>query len=232
MSDIPAPPPLPPLPPVPPGGMQPPADIGTAFSYAWRKFTENLGPIILITLAVFVGIAIFEVLSFVVQRGSSGFGGIFLSLVFSGLAAIVGFVLEYGVVRASLAVVDGRPVSFAEAWNMDRFGPFLIAAILRGLIVFVGILLCVIPGIIASFLLWFTPYFVIDKQLSPTESLSASYNLVKSHAGLLVLFAIVATVVYFAGAIVCLVGLLVSIPVVLIATAFMYKRTAGEAVAL
>ena len=227
MSDIPPPPPI------SPSGMQPPADIGAAFSYAWRKFKEYLGPIILITLAVFVGIAVFQALSFFVQRGSSGgVGGFFLALLFSGLGAIVGFVLEYGVVRASLAVVDGRPVTFAEAWNMDRFGPFLVAAILRGLIVFVGLLLCVIPGLIASFLLIFTPFFVIDKQLSPTGSLAASYNLVKSKAGLLVLFSIVAVVIYFAGAIACFVGLLVSIPVVLIATAFMYKRTDGQPVAL
>ena len=46
---------------------------------------------------------------------------------------------------------------------------------------------------------------------------------------MLVLFTIVAVVVYFAGAIVCLVGLLVSIPVVLIATAFMYKRIGRRA---
>jgi len=212
---------------------QPPADIGAAFSYAWRKFTQNAGPIILIALAVFLGIAVFQAISFFVQRSANGgFGAFFLSLIFAGLAAIVGFVLEYGVVRAALAVVDGRPVTFAEAWNMDRFGPFVIAAILRGLIVFVGLLLCIIPGLIASFLLIFTPFFVIDKQLSPTESISASFNLVKSRAGLLVLFAIVAVVIYFAGAILCFVGLLVSIPVVLIATAYMYKRTDNQPVAL
>ncbi len=114
---------------------------------------------------------------------------------------------------------------------MELFGPFLVAAILQGLITFVGYLLCIIPGIIAAFLLWFTPFFVIDRHMAPTDALSASFNLVKSHAGVLVLFGIVSVVVYFAGAIVCLVGLLVSIPVVLIATAYMYKRMAGEPVA-
>lgn len=225
MSDIPPPPPI------QPGGIEPPADIGAAFTYGWRKFTQNVGPIILITLAVFVGLALFQVLSIIAQRSGSGFGSIFLALLFGGLGAIVAFILQYGVVRASLAIVEGRPVTFAEAWNMDRFGPFVVAAILQGLITFVGYLLCIIPGIIAAFLLFFTPFFVIDKRLSPTESLSASFNLVKNNAGILVLFTIVAVIIYFAGAIVCLVGLLVSIPVVLISTAYMYKRMDGEPVA-
>lgn len=223
---------IPPPPPIQPDGIEPPADIGAAFTYGWRKFTQNVGPIILITLAVFVGLALFQVLSIIAQRsGDGGFGSIFLALLFGGLGAIVAFILQYGVVRAALAIVDGRPVTFAEAWNMDRFGPFVVAAILQGLITFVGYLLCIIPGIIAAFLLFFTPFFVIDKQLSPTESLAASFNLVKDNAGVLVLFTIVAVIVYFAGALVCLVGLLVSIPVVLISTAYMYKRMAGEPVA-
>ena len=172
------------------------------------------GPLILITLAVVVGPGRLPGAQLPRRSAAATAASarIFLSLVFGGLGALVGFILQYGVVRAALAVVDGRPVSFAEAWNMDRFGPFVIAAILQGLIMFVGYLLCIIPGIIAAFLLFFTPFFVIDRQMRPTDALAASFNLVKNNAGILVLFTIVAVVVYFAGAIVCLVGLLVSIP--------------------
>src|SRR4051794_1064315 len=197
MTDIPPPPPPP-----PPGGIEPPADIGAAFSYGWRKFTQYAGPVILITLVAFVGIAVFQVISFVAQRsGSGGFGSFFLALVFGGLAALLGFVLQYGMVRAALAITEGREPTFAEAWNMERFGPFVVAAILQGLITFVGYLLCIIPGIVAAFLLFFTPFFVIDANMAPTDALAASFNLVKSHAGVLVLFGIVAVIVYFAGAI-------------------------------
>jgi hypothetical protein len=228
MSDLPPPPPVPG--PGPYGRDD--VSIGDAFSYGWKKFTQYLGPIILITLAVFIGIAIFQALSFLFQRsGDFTFGRFFLSLVFGGLAAIVGFILQYGVVRAALAIVEGRTPTFSEAWNMERFGPFVVAAILQGLITFVGYLLCIIPGLIAAFFLFFTPFFVIDKRMAPVESLTASYNLVKDNAGKLLVFCIVAVLVYFAGALVCLVGLLVSIPVVLIATAYMFKRTQGEPVA-
>jgi uncharacterized membrane protein len=41
----------------------------------------------------------------------------------------------------------------------------------------------------------------------------------------------VAWLVYLVGAIACFVGLLVSIPVAMVATAYMYKRIQGESVA-
>jgi uncharacterized membrane protein len=152
-------------------------------------------------------------------------------LVFVALGVLVGFVLEYGVVRASLAVVNGREPNFAEAWNMDRFGPFVVAAILRGLLVFVGLLLCIIPGIIVAFLTLFTPFYVIDKDLAPMEAIASSVDLVRRHAGKLILFCLVAWLVYTLGVIVCFVGLLVSIPLAMVATAYMYKHIQDDPVA-
>jgi uncharacterized membrane protein len=143
----------------------------------------------------------------------------------------VGFALEYGIVRASLAVVDGREPTFGEAWNMERFGPFIVAAILRGILVFVGLLLCIIPGLIIWFLTIFTPFYVIDKNLAPTEAIANSIALVRRHAGKLILFCLVAWLVYLLGAIVCFFGLLVSIPVAVVATAYMYRRIQDESVA-
>ena len=63
-------------------------------------------------------------IQFAVNRsGDFGFGRFILWWCSSGIAALVGFALEYGIVRASLAVVEGREPTFAEAWNMERFGP-------------------------------------------------------------------------------------------------------------
>jgi hypothetical protein len=234
MSNIPPPPPPPP-PPVPPaygGAEAQPADIGPAFSYAWKKFSQYAGPLILVTLVVLVGQVILSGIQFAVNRsGDFGFGRFILWVVLWGIAALVGFALEYGIVRASLAVVEGREPTFAEAWNMERFGPFIVAAILRGILVFVGLLLCIIPGLIIWFLTIFTPFYVIDKNLAPTEAIANSIALVRRHAGKLILFCLVAWLVYLLGAIVCFVGLLVSIPVAMVATAYMYRRIQHESVA-
>ena len=96
---------------------------------------------------------------------------------------------------------------------------------------FVGLLLCVIPGLIIWFLTIFTPFYVIDKNLAPTEAIANSIALVRRHAGKLILFCLVAWLVYLLGAIVCFVGLLVSIPVAMVATAYMYRRIQDESVA-
>ena len=63
------------------------------------------------------------------------------------------------------------------------------------------------------------------------EAIANSIALVRRHAGKLILFCLAAWLVYLLGAIVCFVGLLVSIPVAMVATAYMYRRIQDESIA-
>ena len=237
MSNVPPPPPPP-----PPGAMPPPPpaygaggsssySIGDAFSYGWNKFRQYLGPILILVLLVAVAVAVGQGISLLVQSNSGGFGGVVLSLIVSLAVTILSFALQYGIVRASLAITRGEEPTVANAWDMAQFGPYIVATILQSLLIFVGLILCVIPGIVLAFLTIFTPYFVIDQNMAPVDAIKASINLVTKNAGTLILFILLAFVVYFLGALVCLIGLLVSIPVVLIATAYTYRKMTNQSVA-
>ena len=67
--------------------------------------------------------------------------------------------------------------------------------------------------------------------MSPIEAITASFNLVKDNLGTVIIFWLLTILATIAGAIVCGVGLIVAIPVVVIATGYMYKRLQGEPVA-
>ncbi len=82
-----------------------------------------------------------------------------------------------------------------------------------------------------SFFLAYTFYFLLDQDMEPTAALSASFNFVKDHLGDLIVFYLVSLVAYIVGAILCGIGLLVAAPVVLIATAYTYKKFTNQAVA-
>ena len=59
-----------------------------------------------------------------------------------------------------------------------------------------------------NFLLVFTFWFVIDKHLAPVDALKASYQLVTANLSTTVLFYLLELAIFFAGAILCGVGLL------------------------
>jgi uncharacterized membrane protein len=98
------------------------------------------------------------------------------------------------------------------------------ATILQSVIVLIGLVLLIVPGIIASLLFSMTQLSVIDKSLKPIEALKASYRLTKKHLWLLFQFMIVLVLLNLAGLIALVVGLFVTLPVSLIAVAYVYRK--------
>ncbi len=256
------PPPPPPggygSPPPPPGGYGyggPPAgsapySVGNAVSYGWAKFQANAGQIVIAGLIVFVAIAVFQVISFIIRAiivqepectgrgfeytctdGSGFLVSIFASAISSFLFFFIYQVIGAGIIRGSLGITEGRPFQFDELFKTDKIGPVVITSLISGAIVFVGTLLCFLPGIVASFLLSYALYFVIDKDMAPVDALKASVDLVVKNLGTALVWAIVSFVIIAIGAILCGVGLIVAIPISIIGTAYTYKMLTGQQVA-
>ena len=233
------PPPPPPYGGYPQGGYTPapasgqPFDLGAAFSYGWNKFQQNAGPLIGVMLIVLVGTAIAFGIRFVVFNSTSS---VFTALVFSAISQVIYFLivgaLQIGLYRAALAVTSGRPIVFSELYSSENIGPFLMTVFLYGLAVGVGLILCVIPGIVVAFLGFLAPFYVLDQNQSPVDALKSSFSTVQANLGAMVPFGILAFLVYIAGAIACGIGILVSAPVALIATAYVYRSLNGEPIAV
>jgi uncharacterized membrane protein len=232
MSDMPPPPPPPPPPSgdaaaSSPGGS---VDIGKALAYAWKKFSANPVNWILLALIPFLALAFSYVLQFLLSR--NGFTGLLLGWFFSIVFYLVALIVQYGLVRAALLTTEGREVSPGDAWkDTSRLGNYIIASILVALLSMVGLILCCVGTLIVTFFAWFTPFFVIDRGMAPVDAIKASFQLVSKHIGKLILFLIVVILLYFIGGVVCFVGLLVTMPLALIATAFVYKDMTGQPVA-
>jgi len=154
--------------------------------------------------------------------------------VFSAVAAIVGYLIQAAFIRAALNVTEGRQLGFGDFFKFVEPGPVILTALILALI---GAVLNIIPffgglaAIVVNFLLMFTFWFVIDKHLQPVDALKASYALVTRNLSTTVLFYLLSIAIYIAGAIVCGIGLFVAVPVVLLATAFLFKRLLGDPIA-
>ena len=105
-----------------------------------------------------------------------------------------------------------------------NLGSFIVATILVGLLFFVGLLACCIGAIVVGIFTAFYGYFVIDRAAQPADSISKSFTLVKENFGTVLGFLII---VVLLNIVTC--GLAVG--VTQIATAYVYKRLTGQAIA-
>ena len=109
------------------------------------------------------------------------------------VTTVVGLILAMGLIRAALAVVDGRTPEVGMLFRSEGFVPYLVASILVGLAVGVGLILCIIPGLIMAFLFAFYGYGIVDGRTDDgIESMKMSWNLVSSNVGSLLLLFILA----------------------------------------
>lgn len=236
-------------------GAQPPSrsyNLGEALSYGWSKFQANLAQILvaaLVLLAAFVVVGLVGSLlsGALLQEGkveidpeTGGMevtegSGMVMSLLVGALVAalflIASQVVAAGIVRGALGITEGRPFRVGELFRTDQLGPVVVLSLVNGAAVFVGTLLCYLPGLAYGFVSFFSLFFLVDKGLSPVDSIKASFELVREHLADTLVWYVVGGVIAAAGAVVCGVGLLVTVPLVLVATAYTYKTLTGQPVA-
>lgn len=134
-------------------------------------------------------------------------------------------VLEMGLVRISLRLHDKQEGEFFDLVSAyPLFLKYLLGEILYSLIVLGGLVLLVVPGIIWAVKFQFFGYFIIDKGLGPITALKKSSAITQGVKGRLLLFDILLGLINLAGALVFLVGLLVAIPITMMAMAFVYRN--------
>ena len=225
--------------------------MSTAFQYGWTKFQQNIGQIAIAIGIWFVAVIVFGLIGFFVTGAISdnaldcrqtAFGEICTSntsfwsvLLVSGIWTfawtIAIFAASYFIIRGALAITAGRPLTKDELFDMSNFVPFLITSIVVAIIVSIGSFLCFIPGLIAWFFLFFAQYYAADRGMGVGEALRSSVTVINQNMARMVGFFIASIIAYAIGAILCGIGLLVAVPVIIIASAYMYRTANGELVA-
>lgn len=248
------PPPPPPGAGYPPAGYPPPGyppqpgfagppkpqfDIGDAFGWALNKFGKNavelivplLGYVLLV--AAVAGIWALAIVGLSGNDTSEGLTGTqFVILVLGYVAALTAAMfVQAAYLSGCLDIADGRPVTIGSFFQPRNFAAALVTAVLLGLLVAVGSMLFVIPGLIIAFLAQFAVAFVIDRGLAPVDAFKASFATCRANVGGALLSWLVQVVVLLAGQMLCGVGLLVAFPVAVLIQTYTYRRLSGGWVA-
>ena len=201
-----------------------PMSVGDGLSWAWSKFKDN-------ALILVVGMGLWTVLSsftveahYNVNGEEHGFGLVGRSGTYIAIA--IGLFASIVTTHMAIKVATGRPLAWSDLFTFPNFGASLLAAFLTWLATSVGVLLCVVPGIIAAFLFHYSVYFTVDKGMDGIAGMKASWATLSSHVGELFPFALVGVGLYILGA-VTLIGWLVTVPLVMLLSAYSYVRIQG-----
>ncbi|NQV90527.1 hypothetical protein HQ487_03930 [Candidatus Uhrbacteria bacterium] len=196
---------------------------GALVRMGWVKAKEHIGTYI---AALFVsGLAVFVPASILMVIGG-GIGQIefFLFLAFISYL-VMGAVMGAGSMRLFLNAIDGKEVSVGILFSeWKRAFPYALVCILYAFVVMVGLCLFIIPGVIWSLKYLFAPMLVLDGGMKPMDAMRASALMTDGLKWDLLGFQQVIGTVVIIGYLVFFVGVVVSIPVAMIAVMGLYRH--------
>jgi uncharacterized membrane protein len=111
--------------------------------------------------------------------------------------------------------------------GFDFFLPAFVAALIIGVFIFAGTLLCIIPGLVVASMYKFTYLFIMDKRMDFWPAMEASHSVVKNDYFGFTLFLLAMPGINILGFLCCIVGLLVTIPVSIAAITIAYSECVG-----
>jgi uncharacterized membrane protein len=193
--------------------------MGEAFGWGWNKFKENAP---LLVAVQFVAIV---VPTFVQHFGMSMARNAFMELIINVVVFVVSATAELGLIKIALRILDGRPVEFANLFDsFDRVGWFAVARFIMMVGVGIGLVLLIVPGIVIALRLWFIGYVTIDERPVGLDSLQRSIDVTRGFTVDLFLFMLMLVGINMVGFICLGVGILASLPVSVLATAYVFRH--------
>lgn len=179
----------------------------------WAKTKENFWFLFLLLVAVLV-----------ISGATSGFPPV---------GIIVGIFMSISIITISLIITDGGKPTFNDTFkkysHWKVFVNYLLSSLLNVVIVLVGLILLVIPGIYFALRLQFYKFLIVDKEdIGPVMAIKESWKMTQGHTWNLFLFTLLIILLNFVGLLALGVGLFVTVPVSFLAYAMLYKKLLGN----
>jgi len=149
---------------------------------------------------------------------------VFAYLVFTIIQYVVNTIVAMGLIRISLEFVDKAKPKIRDVFYYKPIVKYILVSLANGIIVLVGLILLIIPGIILAIRLQYATYLIVDKNLDPIEALKTSWKITRGHTWNLFFFGLLIGLVNILGALCLLVGLFVTVPLGMIAMASVYRK--------
>jgi hypothetical protein len=191
-------------------------DIGGCFRRGWELLKENFWLAVGATALVLVIDVGIESIPFV--------GWI--------VGTVLGLVLFGGLDWFFLKLVRGQPTGIGDAFAgfSMAFVPLLLGGIVMQVLIGIGLLLCILPGIyLAVSWYFFTALLILDKKLDFWPAMELSRRVVTMHWWKFFGLFLLCFLLFVAGVLACGVGVFIALPWVWAACVYAYEDIFGSA---
>lgn len=196
-------------------------DLGACYGHAWKQLWKFFPELLLVTIITFL--FTIPLISISILEEINELFAIYFSLVSLVYSFFVINPLEYGYSFVCLKAARGEKIRMQDLFQvLGNYPQAILAIFLTGIIIFAGVMFCIIPGIILACKLAFVPFLVVDRHLDCIEAIKESWRMTDGHATTIFLMMIVAIPIYFAGILCCGIGIILAAMWVELASAALY----------
>jgi uncharacterized membrane protein len=156
----------------------------------------------------------------VASFGKVGLAGLIEFLMRSVFQVLLGTGMISFALKAHDDVMAARLQDF---WHPQPFWNYAATTVLLFVIIGIGLILLVVPGIIAILTFMFATYLVVDRGLTPIAALKESARMTKGQKLDLLLFVLQIIGITLLGLLCLFVGIFVAIPIVALSVAHAYR---------
>lgn len=190
-------------------------EIGKAIGYGWESIKKDFWYFVAIAAIYLVISGIFSSRSTEPNQFN----------IYGLLSMLIASYLIGGMMKIGLSYFDGKKIAITEMFTQYQyFFRVLGASILISIIVGLGLILLIIPGIIWGLKYQFAINLIVDKNIGIMEAMRQSAELTKGVKWQLFLFCLGVFGVMILGALVFGVGVLVAFPIVWLADIYIYRK--------
>ncbi|MAR90705.1 MAG: hypothetical protein CML06_07460 [Pseudomonadales bacterium] len=209
--------------------------IADILSEAWQK-TKGikryvLGAGLLMYLVMFVVIFVISFATVMLtgtDPESTGPMAVLVQLVLQVVMMAVVLPFSAGIFIMCLKQVQGQQPEFGDLFScFNKTGTLLLSMILMYIMIFIGYLLFILPGIYLTFAYVMAIPLIVDRDLGPWEALETSRKAITKHWFAVFGFMILMSLIMFVSMIPLLLGLIWTIPMMAVAMALLYRNIFG-----
>ena len=197
--------------------------------YGWRTMKTNFWFFVGVVFLFLIITYIPNILNFIAARTLPRSSFALFRIVTVLLGWAINIILGIGLLKIALSFCDEQKPTVEtlfDAW--DCFWRYFGAAILYFLICLGGFILLIVPGIIWSIKYSQCFYFVVDRGLGPVQALKASGRTTMGVKWQLFGFNILCALINLLGVICLIVGIFATYPMVLVASALVYRQLSAQ----
>jgi uncharacterized membrane protein len=224
-------------------------DLGAAFNWTFAKLQQHIGIWLGLAGVVFavrlVGAIVGDRITDAIVGTCSAedilngrdcldgsfWGGVAAAVIIGLIFGVLAALLSIGVQRAALRTSMGEAPSFDHLTSTQFLGAYVVTAILAGLATFVGLALCIIPGLLAIFFLQFAPLASLDTGEKVGSAFSRSAAIAQANAVPCLLLLLINAVSAWLQGVLFGVLTIILLPISTLVTVHVFRQANGQPVA-